>query len=78
MKLSNKSQALHDLIAPAVAACGVELWGIEFIPQGKRSLLRIYIDKAIEESAAPVLNEDGCNLRLIKASLQIHLSFVTS
>ncbi|MHC3123738.1 ribosome maturation factor RimP [Acinetobacter sp. GN11] len=60
MKLSNKSQALHDLIVPAVQACGVDLWGIEFIPQGKRSLLRIYIDKAVsEENAEPVLNEDG-------------------
>lgn len=43
MKLSNKSQALYDLIAPAVAACGVDLWGIEFLPQGKRSLLRILL-----------------------------------
>ncbi|APR71498.1 MULTISPECIES: ribosome maturation factor RimP [Acinetobacter] len=59
MKLSNKSQALFDLIAPAVAACDVDLWGIEFLPQGKRSLLRIYIDKAIDENAEPVLNEDG-------------------
>lgn len=45
MKFSAKTQALYDLIAPAVSACGVELWGIEFMPQGKRSLLRIYIDK---------------------------------
>ena len=59
MKLSNKSQALYDLIAPAVAACGVDLWGIEFLPQGKRSLLRIYIDKAVDENVEPILNEDG-------------------
>ena len=59
MKLSNKSQALYDLIAPAVAACGVDLWGIEFLPQGKRSLLRIFIDKPIDESAEPILNEEG-------------------
>ena len=59
MKLSNKTQALQDLIAPAVAACDVDMWGIEFLPQGKRSLLRIYIDKAVDENAAPVLNEDG-------------------
>ncbi|WP_130803634.1 ribosome maturation factor RimP [Acinetobacter ihumii] len=59
MKLSNKTQALHDLIAPAVQACNVDLWGIEFIPQGKRSLLRIYIDKVVDENAEPVLNEDG-------------------
>ncbi|CAG67315.1 MULTISPECIES: ribosome maturation factor RimP [Acinetobacter] len=59
MKLSNKTQALHDLIAPAVQACDVNLWGIEFIPQGKRSLLRIFIDKPVDETAEPVLNEDG-------------------
>ncbi len=59
MKLSNKTQALQDLIAPAVQACGVDLWGIEFLPQGKRSLLRIYIDKEIDQNAAPVLKEDG-------------------
>lgn len=37
---------LQDLIAPAVAACGVDLWGLEFTPQGKRSMVRIYIDKS--------------------------------
>ncbi len=59
MKLSNKTQALQDLIAPAVQACDVDLWGIEFLPQGKRSLLRIYIDKAVDENAEPIINEDG-------------------
>ncbi|WP_151806004.1 ribosome maturation factor RimP [Acinetobacter bereziniae] len=59
MKLSNKTQALQDLITPAVQACDVELWGIEFIPQGKRSLLRIYIDKDAAENAEPTINEDG-------------------
>ncbi|MCU4538850.1 ribosome maturation factor RimP [Acinetobacter bereziniae] len=59
MKLSNKTQALQDLITPAVQACDVELWGVEFIPQGKRSLLRIYIDKDVAENAEPTINEDG-------------------
>ncbi len=59
MKLSSKTQTLYDLIAPAVAVCDVDLWGIEFIPQGKRSLLRIYIDKAGSEDAEPHYNEDG-------------------
>ncbi len=45
MKLSQKTQTLFDLIQPAVAVCGVDLWGLEFLPQGKRSLLRIYIDR---------------------------------
>lgn len=59
MKLSNKSQALYDLIAPAVAACDVELWGIEFLPQGKRSLLRIFIDRSDAVPAEPAIGEDG-------------------
>ena len=45
MKQSPKTQSLQALIAPAVAACGVDLWGIEFVAQGRRSLLRIYIDR---------------------------------
>lgn len=59
MKLSNKTQSLQDLIAPAVEACNVNLWGIEFLPQGKCSLLRIYIDKPVDESVTPAINEDG-------------------
>lgn len=34
------------MLEPAVNVMGCELVGIEFIPQGRRSLLRIYIDKA--------------------------------
>lgn len=55
MKLSSKTQALYDLIAPAVAACEVDLWGIEFTPQGKRSLLRIFIDKPLNETSSQVV-----------------------
>ena len=33
------------MLEPAVNVLGCELVGIEFIPQGRRSLLRIYIDK---------------------------------
>ena len=52
MKQSPKTQSLQALIAPAVAACGVDLWGIEFVPQGRRSLLRIYIDRPESNVAA--------------------------
>lgn len=44
MKPSSKIAELTQMIAPAVSACGVELWGIEFMPQGRKSLLRIYIE----------------------------------
>lgn len=51
MKLSTKVQELTNIIAPAVAACDVALWGVEFVPQGRRSLLRIYIESLPEEQA---------------------------
>ena len=63
MKLSNKTQALQDLIAPAVQACGVDLWGIEFLPQGKRSLLRIYIDKAVDDRRTRLCTRDPASRR---------------
>ncbi len=44
MKPSSKIAELTKIIAPAVAVCDVALWGVEFTPQGKRSMLRIYID----------------------------------
>lgn len=36
--------SLQKLIEPAIAALGYELVGTEYLPQGKHSLLRIYID----------------------------------
>lgn len=60
MKQSSKTQSLLDLIAPAVAACNVDLWGIEFLQQGRKSLLRIYIDRttASEQPVATDLIDD--------------------
>ena len=43
--MSRRTSELGNLIEPAVTALGFRLWGIEYIPQGKHSLLRIYIDK---------------------------------
>ncbi len=36
---------LHDLLAPVVEGLGYELVGIEYLPQGRHSLLRVYIDQ---------------------------------
>lgn len=33
-----------EMLAPAVAAVGFELWGVEFFQQGRHSVLRLYID----------------------------------
>jgi len=33
------------MLEPAITALGYTLWGIEYVPQGKHSLLRVYLDK---------------------------------
>jgi len=38
-------EELVQLLSPTVSDMGYELWGCEYLPQGKHSLLRIYIDK---------------------------------
>ena len=47
-----QNQSLAELLAPAVAALGYELWGVEHLARGRKSLLRIYID-----------SDDGISLR---------------
>ncbi|KXJ53614.1 ribosome maturation factor RimP [Neptuniibacter pectenicola] len=53
--MSAKMKLLQELIEPSVIALGVELWGIEFLSQGKHSTLRVYIDS--EENGITV---DDC------------------
>ena len=36
---------LIQLLSPTISEMGYELWGCEYLSQGKHSLLRIYIDK---------------------------------
>ncbi|WP_428240204.1 ribosome maturation factor RimP [Gynuella sp.] len=42
--MSVKQQVLEQLTRPVVEGLGFIFWGLEYIPQGNRSLLRIYID----------------------------------
>ena len=41
---SKRIETLKEMLEPAVNAVGMELWGIEFLAQGKHSILRVYID----------------------------------
>jgi ribosome maturation factor RimP len=43
--MSKKEQELETLLTPTVAALGLRVWGIEYLGQGKHSMLRIYIDR---------------------------------
>ena len=43
--MSARQQLLSELITPVVEALGCDLWGIEYLSQGRHTLVRIYIDK---------------------------------
>ncbi len=42
--MATKLERLTDLAAPVVAGLGYELWGIEFIAQGRHTVLRVFIE----------------------------------
>ena len=42
--MASKDQQIQQLLEPTVEALGFELWGIEYMSQGKYSVLRIFID----------------------------------
>lgn len=42
--MATKLERLYEMVTPAVEALGLELWGLEYQGQGKKTLLRIYID----------------------------------
>ena len=42
--MNRKEQELQDLLAPTVSALGFEVWGLEYIAQGKHSVLRVFIE----------------------------------
>ncbi|MFT5709989.1 MAG: ribosome maturation factor RimP [Halioglobus sp.] len=39
-----KEQQLQDMLEPSVKAMGFELWGIEYLSQGRHSVLCVYIE----------------------------------
>ncbi len=43
--MAAKQERLEELVSPVVESFDCELWGLEYRAQGKRSMLRIYIDK---------------------------------
>ena len=42
--MASKAQQLTEMLAPTVEALGFELWGVEYLSQGRHSLLRIFIE----------------------------------
>ncbi len=42
--MATREQEIQQLLAPSVEALGFELWGIEYLSQGRHSVLRVYIE----------------------------------
>ena len=42
--MASREQKIEALLEPTVAALGFELWGLEYLSQGRHTLLRLYID----------------------------------
>ena len=43
--MAARAEVLQKIVEPVVKALGFQLWGIEYLGQGRHTLLRIYIDK---------------------------------
>ncbi len=42
--MATKEQQIQALLEPTIEAMGFELWGVEYLSQGKYSVLRLFID----------------------------------
>lgn len=54
--VASKDQQIADMLQSTVAALGYQLWGVEYVAQGRHSVVRVYIDKPAG------INVDDCAL----------------
>lgn len=43
--MSARVEQIQAIVEPVLSALGLQLWGIEYLGQGRHTLLRVYIDK---------------------------------
>jgi len=43
--MAGKAEVIQKLVEPVINALGYQLWGVEYLGQGRHTLLRIFIDK---------------------------------
>ena len=60
--MNNKELQIEELITPTVEALAAQVWGVEYLRQGKYSVLRIYVER-----------EDGVSVDLC-ADVSRHVS----
>mgnify|MGYP000535881771 CR=1 FL=1 len=62
--MSAKKRLLEEMTRPIIEGLGFECWGIEFISQGKHSVLRIFIESlAGAEASDSEQSESGVELK---------------
>jgi len=44
-RMTNREVKLSALFEPVIRAMGYELWGLEYLGQGRHTLLRVYLDR---------------------------------
>src|SRR5690606_8447753 len=44
-EMTSREDKLKALFEPVIEAMGYELWGLEYLGQGRHSVLRVYLDK---------------------------------
>ncbi len=42
--MASREQKIEALLEPTIEALGFELWGLEYLSQGRHTILRLYID----------------------------------
>lgn len=48
--MNRRERQIEELIEPAVVALGCRVWGINYLSQGKHSVLRVYIEKGAADA----------------------------
>ncbi len=64
-----KTTDLSDLLAPVVAALGLEIDRVEVLPAGRRKVVRIFLDGDGPDGHGPSLDDISDATRAISASL---------
>jgi len=57
--VASKDQQIADMLQPTVVALGYQLWGVEYTPQGKHSIVRVFIDSPAGISVDDCANVSG-------------------
>jgi ribosome maturation factor RimP len=70
--MSSVQNKLTALITPVVESLGCELWGLEYLVQGRQATLRVYIEKTVVDSADEVADDVKTDDTKKEAGIGLH------